>query len=164
MTPFRRASRWLAVVLVLGTAPPAVAADRSDEVVRRVNALRERHDLPALRVSAALTRAGDRYARTLVQQRHWSHTAPDGSGIAQRAFDAGWTTDGPWVLGENLGYGGGDAATPAGVIRLFLDSPSHRRVLLDPRFREIGVGVADGTPTYRAEASATYAVELGRRY
>ena len=43
-------------------------------------------------------------------------------------------------------------------------SPPHRAALLDPRFREIGVGVALGAPRGGITApAATYVGELGVR-
>jgi uncharacterized protein YkwD len=44
-------------------------------------------------------------------------------------------------------------------------SPPHRRNILDARFREIGIGVVEGTPkrTRFSMPAATYATSFGSR-
>jgi uncharacterized protein YkwD len=44
-----------------------------------------------------------------------------------------------------------------------MHSPPHRAVILSARFREIGVGVALGTPTEPTADGAVYVLDLGRR-
>ena len=44
------------------------------------------------------------------------------------------------LLGEKVGFGG----TLEQVHQAFLDSPGHRRNVLDPQFEHIGTGVAYG--------------------
>jgi uncharacterized protein YkwD len=168
----RMTRRWGAVAVgaLLLAAPAAAGAavapqdGRAAEVVRRVNLLRDRRGLSHLRVSAALTRAGERYAAQVVKDGHWSHEGADGSTVADRAETAGWRPgDGPWGLGEALAWGSGDLAGPAAAVGAWLDSPPHRRLLLDPRWREIGVGAAAGSPNGSRWSGTTYALELGRR-
>jgi hypothetical protein len=67
-----------------------------------------------------------------------------------------------WGLGETLSWGAGLCSTPASIVAGWLDSPSHRRVMLSRRYVEVGVGVELGVPFAPAPASgATYAAELG---
>jgi uncharacterized protein YkwD len=49
------------------------------------------------------------------------------------------------TLGENIAYATEPGFSPAVVLQLWLASPPHRAVLLDPGFRRIGIGVAGGT-------------------
>jgi uncharacterized protein YkwD len=46
-----------------------------------------------------------------------------------------------------------------------MDSRPHRRVLLDPQYRDLGIGIATGVPIegYADAVGATYAAELGVR-
>jgi uncharacterized protein YkwD len=48
-------------------------------------------------------------------------------------------------LGETIGWGSGALAEPAEMVRMWMESPPHRRTLLDPRFRLVGVGTWAGT-------------------
>ncbi len=43
-----------------------------------------------------------------------------------------------WAVGENLAWGSPDLGA-AEAVRLWLGSPPHRRVMLDPRWREVAV-------------------------
>ena len=49
------------------------------------------------------------------------------------------------------------------MVAAWMRSPSHRRNMLSARFRQLGVGIAIGTPAQGAEAGATYATEFGVR-
>jgi uncharacterized protein YkwD len=49
-------------------------------------------------------------------------------------------------VGENLYYGSGPLGTPRRVVRGWMESPGHRAALLEPRFVEVGIGVAQGRP------------------
>ena len=42
--------------------------------------------------------------------------------------------------------GSGGRATPASIVRSWLTSPGHRAILLDGRYKDLGVGIALGAP------------------
>ena len=48
-----------------------------------------------------------------------------------------------WYVGENVGVIAGDGAMRR-IFDAFMDSPTHRRNILDPGFRRVGIGVAVG--------------------
>lgn len=66
---------------------------------------------------------------------YFSHTSPDGSTLADRVRAAGYTDR----AGENLLKG---TVTPAQAVTSWIDSPTHRAILLDPAYR--GIGIAQG--------------------
>jgi uncharacterized protein YkwD len=72
-----------------------------------------------------------------------SHTGSDGSDPGQRITRAGyiWRT-----YGENVAAG---YTTPESVVAGWMQSDGHRANILNPAFRDIGVGYAYG-------ASSTY--------
>jgi uncharacterized protein YkwD len=45
----------------------------------------------------------------------------------------------------------------------WMNSPGHRRNILNRRFREIGIGVVFHAPTMNAPVAATYTTEFGYR-
>ncbi len=49
------------------------------------------------------------------------------------------------LAAEILSFGGGTYATPAGMLKAWMASPAHRRVILLPELRYAGFGVATGT-------------------
>jgi uncharacterized protein YkwD len=66
---------------------------------------------------------------------------------------------------QNIGWGTRAYATPAGVVRAWMDSPPHRQIILTGAYRDIGVGVAPAAPATLAQGQpgATYTVEFGVR-
>jgi uncharacterized protein YkwD len=64
-----------------------------------------------------------------------------------------------WTLSENLAWGNG--WTPLQIVRAWMASPSHRRKILTPGFREIGIAIVAGARAARFKRAATYATEFG---
>jgi uncharacterized protein YkwD len=48
------------------------------------------------------------------------------------------------LLGEDLAWGTGSDALPEAIVQAWMDSPPHRRIMLDCRFSQLGVGIATG--------------------
>jgi hypothetical protein len=46
-----------------------------------------------------------------------------------------------WIIGENLHWSTVEQSTPADTVRAWMVSPEHRKYLLKPRFRDLGVRV-----------------------
>jgi uncharacterized protein YkwD len=165
------------VLLALAAAPalaaPCPGADRAPSAqgagqaraatLCLVNAERRRHGLRRLRLHGELQRASQRYARDMVARRFFSHVSPGGARLTARIRAAGAYLDRArgFRVGENLAWGPSGAATPREIVRSWLGSPGHRRNMLDRRFREVGLGIALGTPTGRG--GATYANQFGVR-
>jgi uncharacterized protein YkwD len=157
--------------VAIGAAPArgacAGAHERRDVARRRhavrclVNRARVAQGLRRLRQSGALARAAGGHARDMVRRDFFEHTTPGGLTPADRAQRAGYRG---LVVGETIAFAVGDDATPAGAVRGWLDSPSHRAVLLDRGMRHAGVGVADGAPAEGAGVSgaATIVLDVGR--
>jgi uncharacterized protein YkwD len=137
-------------------------ADAAAAVVCEINRERRARELPALGAHPELARAGDRHAADMVRRGFFSHVSPGGRTMAARLRAAGYTDRGiPWAAGEVLAWGSGKRATPAGTVAAWMRSAPHRDVLLDRRYRDVGVGVALGNPVGAGGVSATYSAELG---
>jgi uncharacterized protein YkwD len=124
------------------------------------NADRARHGLPPLRDNARLARAALGHSADMVARRYFAHTDPDGVTFDDRIDASGYTrfADG-WSLGENLAWAGPDF-TPSLIEQAWMQSPTHRRNILDRTFRDAGVGVVAGTPP-DATSGVTISVEFG---
>ncbi len=60
-------------------------------------------------------------------------------------------------VGENTAWGTYADSTPAAVVQAWLESPPHRAIMLDPRFRYTGISVRrEGDRTSYAEYFATH--------
>jgi uncharacterized protein YkwD len=80
--------------------------------------------------------------------------------MAQRVKRTGYLSGARrWALGEDIGCGTGSAASAAGIVQAWMASPPHRAVILDGRFRELGLGVAGGLP--QGGAGATFVLDAG---
>jgi uncharacterized protein YkwD len=141
----------------VGTAP---AASVEAAVACLVNGERTSRGLVAVDRAAALETAAQRHAADMVARRYFAHVSPTGGTVDKRARRAGYLTAPCWAVGEDLGWAPPDLATARGVVDAWMDSPSHRGVILDRSFRDIGIGLVDRAPVGDA-AGATFVLELG---
>jgi uncharacterized protein YkwD len=127
-----------------------------------INRQRRKHGLAPLANQRQLRKAGGRFARDMVARRFFSHVSPEGRTMEDRLRTVGYVAGGTFSIGEAIGTGSGTSASPRSTVRAWMNSPPHRALLLDPRFREVGVGVVPGSPFGGAQA-ATYVAEFGAR-
>lgn len=120
------------------TSPETLAAARLAVVVE-TNGERQRRRLGSLRRHVALERAASRHAADMLARDFFAHESPEGDGPRDRAEAAGYR--GAMLVGETIAYG---QRTASDVVADWLASPPHRKILLEGRFTEIGVGVAAG--------------------
>jgi uncharacterized protein YkwD len=113
------------------------AADAERVMRCLINDMRVQDGMRRLKASAALTRAATLKAQDIKRCRAFSHT-PCGRRFTTVYVDAGYPVD-QRVIAENLAWGTGAAGAPGYTFRAWLRSPPHRRNVLDPRFRELGV-------------------------
>jgi uncharacterized protein YkwD len=128
-----------------------------------LNKERTKRHLTPLRRQHTLDSAATRFARRLVQERFFDHTAPDGTTMLERIKATGYLKGSlrRWSVGENIAYGTGTLGTPKAIVKAWMRSPGHRANILDRSFREIGLGVHLGSP--EGSAGATYVHDFGRR-
>jgi uncharacterized protein YkwD len=121
-------------------AATAKLADRARvaaEMRARVNAVRRRSGLPPLAPNPLLDRISQEHAEDMLRRSYSGHRTPEGLGPSERARADGY----PVGIGENIveqRFSAEEAFTA------WLDSAPHRRNLLDPDCREVGLGLAVG--------------------
>lgn len=93
---------------------------------------------PPLSISRELSDAAAGHARDMARKRFFDHEGPDGSQPKDRVLRAGYS---PRLTGENIALGPESAEE---VVAGWLASPGHCENIMDPRFRDIGVGMATG--------------------
>jgi len=99
----------------------------------------------------------------MVKRRFFSHVGPKGDTPTTRIRATGYLRGASsWAVGENIGWGAYDRATPAAMVRAWMNSSSHRRTLLSGKYRHLGVGVVRGAPTSGVGHAATYTTDFGR--
>jgi uncharacterized protein YkwD len=127
-----------------------------------LNAQRARHGLGTLRLNGKLSSAARRHSRAMVRERFFSHDSRNGGSFLDRIRATGYLSGArSWRVGENIAYGSGSRSTPRSIGRAWMNSPGHRANILSESFREIGIGLAPGTPF--GSGGATYTTDFGRR-
>ena len=110
------------------------------QILTRLNATRAAHGLRPLVVSDELENAAVTHSRDLIQAGVFQHDSPDGTSFVQRLkhfySPSGYSS---WTAGENLLYNTADIDAET-AIRAWLDSPPHRENMLNPDWREVGIG------------------------
>jgi uncharacterized protein YkwD len=117
-----------------------------------------------LRSQGTLAGVARRYAGQMVREGFFDHVSPGGSTMLARIKATAYLRGdlARWSVGENLAWATSRLATPKRTVRAWMDSPGHRRNILDRSYAEIGIGVVTGIPTGDA-AGATYVTEFGLR-
>jgi uncharacterized protein YkwD len=118
-------------------AMPALAV----RILARINVDRARHGLGPLHFSPLLRAAAGFHSYEMAEGGFFSHTSMDGTPCWTRlARFYGSARYSHWEVGETLEWSSG-GTTAAEVVRDWLLSPEHRRVVLARGFREIGIFV-----------------------
>ena len=155
-------NRLLAFILIASLVPVSlpVSAQESDPVATwqtLVNEARLDEGLAPYGFSTLLNAAAQRHADDLAAHQTSSHTGSDDSTPQQRIAEAGYAAwnDGESVVGENFWTGSG---TIEDAMAFFLEDPPQRDNILNPVYREIGIGVAtdDASSNY-------YVLDFGAR-
>ncbi len=127
------------------------------EVLNLVNRFRSERGLRQLNTDSRLNTAAQTHAEDMAERDYIAHISPDGGTPGERASVAGYR----WSrLLENVAAG---QPTPTEAVEVWKASPGHRRAMLDPEIRELGIGYVflpqdDG----RIRASHYWALSLGR--
>jgi uncharacterized protein YkwD len=109
-----------------------------EEMLARVNAARRKAGSKPLRENPLLDKAAQRHAEDMLARGYFAHQSPSGTTVRERSRAAGydWQT-----IGENLAFG---QTSVEEVVQTWLESPGHRRNILNPEFSELGLGLALG--------------------
>jgi uncharacterized protein YkwD len=131
------------LLLPAGTSARSQTAYRSSSeraVFKLLNQIRRDHKLPAFRFSAALRSSAREHSADMLTRRYFEHNAP------HETFDHRIRRhlDSP-LVGENIAWGTGRYATPEGIVKLWMHSRAHRRIILMRSLRRVGLGVAIGS-------------------
>lgn len=109
-----------------------------DEVVRLTNERRVAAGLSPVVLNPTLSTAAQAKANDMIARDYWAHVAPDGTEPWKFFKDVGYRYK---YAGENLAR---DFSNPGSTVEAWMASPSHRENMLSPKYREIGVAVAEG--------------------
>ncbi len=108
------------------------------DLLAALNQERRRAGLPPFKPNTLLDRAAQGHARFMADRGILSHEGANGSSVSDRARAEGYVFR---RISENVAQGQPDVPT---VVRGWMNSPGHRRNILDPDADELGVGYARG--------------------
>ena len=136
-----RAAAVLAAVLFAALPAPASLGDvalsgQEQAFLGAINRTRAAHGLGSVVLDSGLVGAARAHSNDMVAHAYFDH------GAFWRRLESVGATRG--TIGEILGWDAHAGAAVAEIVWMWLRSPEHRAVLLNPVYREIGVGVADG--------------------
>jgi uncharacterized protein YkwD len=141
-----------------------------DSVFCLINEERAANGARHLRPNPLLWRGASGYTNSLLRGRFFSHHGdfaghPSVMGPVGRLRQIGYVRRGyVWFGGEDLRWSTPETSSPADIVGMWMNSPIHRYYLLKPKFDEVGVAGASGTPFDPSLPDGiTVAVEFGFR-
>lgn len=109
------------------------------EVIRLTNVQRADNGLGPLAESTILDAAALAKGNDMLARGYWAHFAPDGTSPWSFFLKFGYKYS---YAGENLARDFPDAAS---AVTAWMNSPSHRENMLNPNYKDIGIGVVEGS-------------------
>jgi uncharacterized protein YkwD len=116
-----------AALALAAPAEPAAPTAMEQRLIAKINQTRAAHGLRTLRLGPALQRGSHAWSRHLMRADAFHHASTLRAGT-----------------GEIIAWGTCAWFTPLRAVRLWLNSSSHRALLLRPGFRYVGAGWSRG--------------------
>ena len=150
------------IVQGAAAAPPRqlnVLERQAAETIKITNEFRRRNGLPAFEEDPVCSQAAFDHAQDMARQSYFDHFGPNGSSPTTRYQHRNTTGQRVIRITENIARGNG--TTPESALRMWLDSPGHRKHLVGTEMNHIGVGVASGSCFF---GPCTYFVQCFSRW
>jgi uncharacterized protein YkwD len=136
--PIQSAAAPITEPAVVEVAPPRPMLYATD-VQTYINAHRRRAGVAPVALQWQLNKAAVAHAYDMARRRLMTHVGSDGSNGGTRISRTGYRW---WIWGEAVAAG---QPTASAVVWAWLNSPAHRAILLDRRFKHMGLGRAVGS-------------------
>ena len=126
---------------------PALSSSLATRALQLVNDVRARGThcgdelfgpAPPVTLSGTLANVALGHANDMAAKNYFEHVDPAGQSPADRVRAVGYSEK---LVGENIAYG---PKSVEEVVQGWLDSPGHCENIMDPRFVEMGIGLAPG--------------------
>lgn len=109
------------------------------KLIELTNIERQKAGLSPVSENDALDKAATLKAQNMFQENYWAHFAPSGKTPWDFILGAGYKFT---FAGENLAK---NFTSSDDVVKAWLASPTHKDNLLNPKYKDIGIAVVDGT-------------------
>jgi uncharacterized protein YkwD len=115
------------------------------------------HKVRPLSWSGVLASSADAHSADMANNDYFSHYTQSGASPFQRMRAAGYSYR---AAGENIAAGR-SLADPAAVVRAWLNSPGHCRVIMNGKYKELGVGRVEGPGKYSVYWTQNFGTRKG---
>jgi uncharacterized protein YkwD len=129
-----------------------------------VNVQRVRRGERALRPNADLARSAAAHSADMVSGNYFDHVSPAGETPLARIKASTYLPGrSAYLVAENIALGTLQLATPASIVASWMKSAHHRANILNPDFRDSGIGIAARAPSRYSNGmpGATYTQQFG---
>ncbi len=128
------------IILLVGTIPFAFSENSKEfYMLTLINKERQGQGLEPLTMNSSLSSAARLHSQDMINRNFFNHVNPDGLTPGDRARNAGYNFI---ALAENIC---GNSSIDLGHSSL-MESSSHRVNILNPTYKEVGIGIVDGGP------------------
>lgn len=111
----------------------------TETVIQGTNAERAKLGLGELQYNQVLSLAAQEKAKDMFEHQYWAHYSPQGKTPWDFMKSSGYRYV---VAGENLAR---DFLDTGDMVQAWMNSPTHRENVINPRYQDIGVAVVNGT-------------------
>jgi uncharacterized protein YkwD len=140
-------SLGIAILCLMAFPIAANAADPAPDPEERafckqINTYRAQNGLPALKLSVSLTKSSEWMSADMARKDYFDHTDSLNRSFTKRISAFGYTGA---TRGENIA--GGTNGTAAAMFNMWKNSAAHKKNMLSPSYKVIGIGRAYGAGT-----------------
>lgn len=129
----------IALIALSFSISPTYAQDISSKsILELTNDQRTSYGLNSLTYDSTLQNAALAKAKNMLENKYFEHNAKDGRTPWDFILANGYDYQ---YAGENLAM---DFSTPEGAVSAWMESPSHRENILNPKYQDIAIGVVKG--------------------
>ena len=129
---------------LLATEIPAGAAVRLDRAeraaIRHINNFRAAHGRPPVYPARSLNRSAEAHSTDMARRNFFAHTSSDGTPFDVRIR----RYIGRGAVGETLAWHTRTRRIARVIVRMWINSPPHRAILLEGNFRRVGLARRHG--------------------
>lgn len=130
------------IILISALVFPVAGAQQEpsisvSEIQALVNEYRQQNGLNPVELDSRLVTAAQIKAQDMATRNYFAHTNPDGQKVYKLIGENCYYY---LTAGENLAV---DFEKSENIVKAWIKSPSHNSVMLDPKFEDTGIGIAE---------------------
>jgi uncharacterized protein YkwD len=143
-----------AITVFAPTANATSVSSAESSIIGWINSARSARGLLPLRPHSSLTSISGVRASRMASSNTMSHTVGGNLASQLNSYHVGW-----YRYGENIGWStaGWPSSSARAIYNMWMNSPSHKALILSDRFNYIGVGLALRSSNRKTFGAAVFA-------